>query len=125
MATISTGKCSSKTPGRFASRGCVSRFYRTRSKVPAAPPKLVERVLGSGVFDRWESWELLRLRRKLAPLLGEAAEVVCSPDQCKGHTGLHRSSVLTRFADRLKQVAIYNSFADLLEHTERIQKPDA
>jgi hypothetical protein len=61
-----------------------------------------ERFLGMKLFDRWEKWELNRLRSKLQPLIGhEAAEVVCSPDQCKGHTSHHRQFITARFRARL------------------------
>ena len=76
--------------------------------------RFFERLLGARPFDAWERWELRRLRRKLAPLIGKAAEVVCSPDQCKGHTGLHRASVLTRYRERLEQLGIYDPFNRLL-----------
>lgn len=77
--------------------------------------RLSERLLGASLFDAWEAWELRRLRRKLAPQIGMAAEVVCSPEQCKGHTGLHRSSVLMRFRERLEQLGIWEQFANLFE----------
>ena len=80
-------------------------FNRSEPQVPSSRPgvlkRLVEAVLRLKVFDRWEEWELARMRRQLRPLLGIAAEVVCSANQCKGHTGLHRRSVLTRFAAAL------------------------
>lgn len=64
----------------------------------------IEAVLRQRVFDRWEHWELGRLQAKLRPMLGSATEVVCSPVQCKGHTGLHRQTVLERFEARLRGV---------------------
>lgn len=76
--------------------------------------RFFERLLGTRPFDALDRWELKRLRRKLAPLIGKAAEVVCSPDQCKGHTGLHRASVLTRYQERLQQLGIYDPFDRLL-----------
>ncbi len=66
--------------------------------------KGVERLLGLGVFDRWERWEMRRLQRKLRPKYGESAEVICSPDQCKGHTGLHRHWITTRYEQRLHEL---------------------
>jgi len=63
-----------------------------------------EGVLRQPVFDTWERWELHRLQAKLRPALGNAAEVVCSPVQCKGHTGLHRQTVLERYERRLGDV---------------------
>lgn len=66
--------------------------------------KGVERLLGLRVFDRWERWEMRRLQRKLRPKYGESAEVICSPDQCKGHTGLHRHWITTRYEQRLHEL---------------------
>ncbi len=63
-----------------------------------------ERLLGLWPFDALERWELRRMQAKLRPAIGSAAEVVCSPAQCKGHTGLHRQSVLERYEQRLKEV---------------------
>jgi hypothetical protein len=64
----------------------------------------LERLLALGVFDRWERWEMRRLQRKLRPKYGESAEVICSPDQCKGHTGLHRHWITTRYEQRLHEL---------------------
>lgn len=75
-------------------RGCQSGVLR----------KGIERVLGLRVFDGWERWEMRRLRQKLRPQIGESAEVICSPDQCKGHTGLHRRWVTTRYEQRLHEL---------------------
>lgn len=77
--------------------------------------RLLEKLLGAPVLDLWEAWELRRLRSKLSPTIGLAAEVVCSPEQCKGHTGLHRSTVMTRFHDRLQQLSILEHFAFFFE----------
>ena len=66
--------------------------------------KGIERMLGLRVFDGWERWEMRRLRQKLRPQIGESAEVICSPDQCKGHTGLHRRWVTTRYEQRLREL---------------------
>lgn len=64
----------------------------------------VEQILGLGVFDRWERWEMRRLQRKLRPKYGDSAEVICAPDQCKGHTGLHRHWITTRYEQRLNEL---------------------
>ena len=77
--------------------------------------RALEKVLSVRPLDRWEAWELRRLRAKLSPIIGDAAEVVCSPEQCKGHTGLHRSSVLKRYRDRLAELGIYEPLAHLLD----------
>jgi hypothetical protein len=66
--------------------------------------RLTERALSVRVLDRWERWEQLRLQRKLRPLVGDAAEVICSPQQCKGHTGLHRQWVTNRYSERLREL---------------------
>ncbi|MEO8284949.1 MAG: hypothetical protein ABI670_00740 [Chloroflexota bacterium] len=68
--------------------------------------RVAECLLSARMFDRWERWELKRLRQKLRPLVGEAAEVICSPDQCKGHTGLHRQWVTTRYSTRLRELGL-------------------
>jgi hypothetical protein len=83
--------------------------------ISGPPSRLLEKVFGLRIFDRWERWELRRLRAKLAPIIGEAAEVVCSPEQCKGHTGLHRASVLTRYGERLRELGINEPLASLLD----------
>jgi hypothetical protein len=62
-----------------------------------------EAVLRRPLFNPWEAWELRRMRAKLRPAIGTAAEVICSPTQCKGHTGFHRQTVLERYAERLEQ----------------------
>jgi hypothetical protein len=85
---------------------------------PIALTSALERLMGLRLFDRWEVWELRRLRSKLSPTIGKAAEVVCSPEQCKGHTGLHRSTVMTRFRDRLQQLDILEPFAFLFDISE-------
>jgi hypothetical protein len=66
----------------------------------------LEWVLQKSAFDRWERWELNRLRRKLRVEIGRDAEVVLTPDQCKGHTGLHRKAVMTRFMERLAELGL-------------------
>jgi hypothetical protein len=68
--------------------------------------RAVERVLRSRLFDRWEAWEMKRLRRRLRPLIGDDAEVVCSPEQCKGHTGRHRHWITTRYEQRLSDLGL-------------------
>jgi hypothetical protein len=78
---------------------------RMRARQPR-PRGLVEAFLGLAPFDRWERWEMLRLRRKLRSAVGEAPEVSCTPHQCKGHTGLHRRSILARFAQRLADLGL-------------------
>ena len=65
---------------------------------------LVELVLSLRALDGLERWEQMRLQRKLRPLVGDAAEVICSPQQCKGHTGLHRQWVTSRYGDRLREL---------------------
>jgi hypothetical protein len=71
---------------------------------PGLLRKGIEWVLASPVLDGWERWELNRLRRKLRPQVGESAEVICSPTQCKGHTGLHRHWVTTRYEQRMHEL---------------------
>jgi hypothetical protein len=66
--------------------------------------QLAERILSNKLLDRWESWELTRLQNKLRPLVGDAAEVICSPQQCKGHTGLHRQWVTERYRQLLSDL---------------------
>jgi hypothetical protein len=66
----------------------------------------VEKVLRRPAFDKWERWELDRLRQKLRSELGRDAEVVLTPDQCKGHTGLHRAAVMTRYSWRLAEMGL-------------------
>jgi hypothetical protein len=68
--------------------------------------RLVEKPLSMSLLDRWEHWEMARLQRKLRPLVGDAAEVICSPQQCKGHTGLHRQWVTQRYAERLGELGL-------------------
>jgi len=69
--------------------------------------QLLEAILSHTVFNRWEQWELDRMRKQLRPLLGKVTEVICSPEQCKGHTGLHRQSVLARFVAALQSRELY------------------
>jgi len=75
----------------------------------------VERLMETGVFDAWERWEMRRLRSKLRRQVGPAAEVICSPVQCKGHTSLHRRSVTVRFAESLRALGLHDRFAHLLD----------
>jgi hypothetical protein len=91
----------------------------THKFIPGGLSRVLEKLLGVRLFDRWEAWELQRLRSKLAPTIGNAVEVVCSPDQCKGHTGLHRSTIMTRYRDRLQQLDILEPFAFLFDQSER------
>lgn len=83
-------------------------FTEPPGKIPSGEPGLLrraaEKLLRWSVLDRWERWELGRLRKKLLPLVGKEAEVVCSPTQCKGHTGLHRQWVTTRYEQRLNEL---------------------
>lgn len=83
-------------------------FNRPPDNLPAGEPGLIRRAFETAlrlpIFNRWESLELSRLRKKLLPLVGEEAEVVCSPTQCKGHTGLHRQWVTTRYEQRLEDL---------------------
>ncbi|HET6262825.1 MAG TPA: hypothetical protein VFG99_11405 [Chloroflexia bacterium] len=81
----------------------------------ALRPGPVERVLRGRAFDRWERWELERLRGKLRSQIGRDAEVVLTPDQCKGHTGLHRAAVMTRFMSRLAELGLHDVAAALQE----------
>jgi hypothetical protein len=76
--------------------------------------RIAEAVLAWKGLDRWDAWETARLRKKLRPLVGDAAEVICSPEQCKGHTGLHRQWVTSRFRERLLELGIPQDFADSL-----------
>jgi hypothetical protein len=89
-----------------------------RSRVGVRRP--IERLLSQRVFDAWERWELARLRRKLRPLIGPSAEVVCSPDQCKGHTGLHRRSVMARYKERLEELGLGGYFSILFREDAQL-----
>ncbi len=93
----------------------MKRYPQGRLTKFDSPPHLIERILRLRIFDAWEGWELRRLQRKLSPLIGKAAEVVCAPEQCKGHTGLHRSSVLARLGAKLEQLGLGSIFARFLE----------
>ena len=99
------------------------RFYLPRGfdSVPAIEKlrvggarRMVERAAKGKTFDRLEAWELRRLHEKLRASIGAASEVVCSPEQCKGHTGLHRRSVMMRFAARLEELELYERYAPFL-----------
>lgn len=83
-------------------------FPETELNVPSRRPGVLRRgvewILRRSLFDRWERAELSRLRAKLRPVVGQDAEVVCSPHQCKGHTGLHRQWVTTRYEERLVEL---------------------
>jgi hypothetical protein len=86
---------------------------RADSRSPVRGRGPVEKVLRKHVFDEWERWELDRLRRKLRADLGQDAEVVLTPDQCKGHTGLHRAAVMTRYMSRLADMGLQDVVAVL------------
>jgi hypothetical protein len=65
----------------------------------------VEYLLGGTLGDRLEAWErhrkVTRLRgQQLAP----SAEIVFSPDRCKGHFDRHRARVLAAYHRRLAQL---------------------
>lgn len=92
--------------------GTVSSSHRN-SDVPASG--LVEKVLRKRTFDGWERWELERLQRKLRLQAGRDSEVVLTPDQCKGHTGLHRAAVMTRYMSRLSEMGLHDVIAALEE----------
>jgi hypothetical protein len=70
------------------------------------PGRTVERFLRARPLDAWEAWEMKRLRGRLRPLIGRDAEVVCSPEQCKGHTGRHRHWITTRYEQRLAELEL-------------------
>jgi hypothetical protein len=77
-------------------------------EAPARGPvkRVVERILRIRALDRWETWEMKRLRGNLRPLIGDDAEVVCSPEQCKGHTGRHRHWITSRYEQRLAELGL-------------------
>ncbi|HUP27782.1 MAG TPA: hypothetical protein VM409_05050 [Chloroflexia bacterium] len=81
-----------------------------------------ERILASRVFDKWEAWELARLRDRLGRKIGTASEVVCSAEQCKGHTGLHRQSITTTYAQKLSAAALepVAEFLDMLNSANNV-----
>ncbi|HET9495883.1 MAG TPA: hypothetical protein VFR15_16780 [Chloroflexia bacterium] len=79
----------------------------TRRLRPIA--RFLERALQTRALDRWEAWEMRRLRGRLRPVIGEDAEVVCSPEQCKGHTGRHRHWITTRYQQRLSELGLSGS----------------
>jgi predicted nucleotidyltransferase len=78
------------------------------------PYTAIEKLLKRPRFNAWEAWEMKRLRAKLSPALGLAAEVVCSPDQCKGHTSLHRQTTLARYKARLTELGLADTFFPML-----------
>lgn len=82
----------------------LKRVHRCRQGLMG---QLMESLLSLTVFNRWEQWELARMRKQLRPLLGKVTEVICSAEQCKGHTGLHRQSVMTRFVAALRSRELY------------------
>jgi hypothetical protein len=85
--------------------------HMAQDDAPSIARRVFESTLSRPLFDGWEMWELRRLQQKLRPVIGSATEVVCSPDQCKGHTGLHRQSVLSRYADRLRTYGLYDTYS--------------
>lgn len=99
-------------PGAF---GAPAKLSPALCKETSSSTKLVERLLGARLFDRWERWEMGRLQAKLRPLIGEAAEVVCSPAQCKGHTSFHRRSTMLRYQEELYRLDLLQDFAYLFE----------
>jgi hypothetical protein len=74
----------------------------------------LEKHLDQALFDRLEAWELRRLRARLHPLLGDDAEVVCTPSQCKGHTGRNRQKVMLRFRNRLAELGLLDGAPPVL-----------
>lgn len=66
--------------------------------------QIVEHLLGGALGDRLEAWER---RRKLDQLrlqeTNPSAEIVLSPDQCKGHFDRHRARVLDAYGERLSR----------------------
>jgi hypothetical protein len=86
--------------------GFESGDFGLRDRTPGIVRRSFEALLKLPVFDEWERRELHRLQRILRPLVGNEAEVVCSPDQCKGHTGLHRKWITTRYEERLRDLGL-------------------
>ncbi len=99
-------------PGAF---GAPAKLTPNPCNAGSNGTKLVEGFLAARLFDRWERWEMRRLQTKLRPVVGEAAEVVCSPVQCKGHTSLHRQSTMFRFREELYRLGLLQDFAYLFE----------
>ncbi len=96
------------TQNNWAESYLPAAFKALKTSIPTGKPgpgrRVIEKALSWKLLDRWERWELDRLRKKLLPLVGKEAEVVCSPTQCKGHTGLHRQWVTTRYEQRLEEL---------------------
>jgi hypothetical protein len=93
----------------LATNGWLGRYLpnaRPWPDVDGAPERphplqhAAERVLGARLLERWERWELERLRRKLGADPTGQGEVACTPSQCKGHTGHYRRHVLRRYDER-------------------------
>jgi hypothetical protein len=93
----------------LAANGWLRRYLPNARPWPAptaAPDRphplqrAAERVLRARLLDRWERWELERLRRKLGADPTGQGEVACTPSQCKGHTGHYRRNVLRRYDER-------------------------
>ncbi len=116
MVPISGSEVYSKmlTANRWALRYLPCAFPVRKVHAPQRGPsparRVMESLLAARALDGWEQWELKRLRAKLRPLLGDTAEVVCSPAQCKGHTGLHRRSAMSRYEQRLRDLGLYDGF---------------
>lgn len=84
----------------------------------------VERLLGGALGDGLEAWER---RRKTARLSRQraapSAEIVFSPDRCKGHFERHRARVLAAYQRRLAQVhegALLAAGSRAPEHAEGV-----
>lgn len=98
----------------LAQNGWLAAFLPNTQPWPAAGAesarpgpfaRLAEALLGIRLLDRWEQWELARLQRKLGADPSGAGEVACTPQQCKGHTGLYRQHVLRRYEERVAALA--------------------
>lgn len=73
--------------------------------------RAVERILRARPLNNWEAWEMRRLRKRLRPMLGDDAEVVCSPEECKGHTGHHRHWITMKYQERLAALGLSDQTA--------------
>jgi hypothetical protein len=92
---------------RYLPRAFEARPSKARgARRPPRARAWLEKLLDQALFDRLEAWELRRLRARLHPLLGDDAEVVCTPSQCKGHTGRNRQKVMFRFRNRLAELGL-------------------
>jgi hypothetical protein len=97
-----------------STKGVSTKGVNSRPEAGHLLQRAVERLLSLPVFDRWERWELRRLQTKLRPVIGAAAEVACSPSQCKGHTGLHRQNVMVRYRQRLGELGLDDRVSRLM-----------